>query len=346
MLNHKKIKICIIRNDRMGDMILTLPIIKEIKKKIPNSHIKVVCSNINYFLCQEAKFVDEFCIYDNKMSFLSKMKFLKNIKKDSYDYLFNFCQSIESFLILLLSKSKIKSTLIYLSRYKNPCRSKNFQKFISRILNINNLIINRRKLFKTKNNFHQTNIMFELVNKKIPIRNPKNFVFLPENYQIEKNSEKRILLHLSNRWIDENYDEDQFIELLEKLKKKSKLYLTTDHSSASSFDVVLKKYIKLNDASFNELPVYEDNIIILDKLNFKNWRKIILNSKLVITYECGCSHVTAMSNIPLIIIYDFKNEPFMIHDEYSPLTKKYEKVIVTQNLINQEIMSKLKQIEI
>ena len=31
MLNQKKIKICIIRNDRMGDMILTLPIIKEIK---------------------------------------------------------------------------------------------------------------------------------------------------------------------------------------------------------------------------------------------------------------------------------------------------------------------------
>ena len=124
--------------------------------------------------------------------------------------------------------------------------------------------------------------MFELVNKKIPINNPKNFVFLPENYQIDKNSEKRILLHLSNRWIDENYDENQFIELLKKLKKKSKLYLTTDHSSGSGFDVVLKKYIKLNDTSFNELPFYKDNIIILDKLNFKNWRKIILNSKLVI----------------------------------------------------------------
>ena len=34
MKNHKKIKVCIIRNDRMGDMILTLPIIKEIKDKI------------------------------------------------------------------------------------------------------------------------------------------------------------------------------------------------------------------------------------------------------------------------------------------------------------------------
>ena len=118
MKNHKKIKICIIRNDRMGDMILTLPIIKEIKTKLPNSLIKVICSSRNYFLCEEAKFVDEFCIYDKNMSFLSKIKFFKEINLNTYDYLFNFCQSIESFLILLITKSNVKSTLIYLSSTK------------------------------------------------------------------------------------------------------------------------------------------------------------------------------------------------------------------------------------
>ena len=92
-------------------------------------------------------------VYMTKNEFLSKMKFLKNIKNHTIIYL--IFVKVESFFDFLLSKSKIKSTLIYLSRYKNPSRSKNFQKFISRILNINNLIINRRKLFKTKNNFHQ-----------------------------------------------------------------------------------------------------------------------------------------------------------------------------------------------
>ena len=181
MKNHKKIKICIIRNDRMGDMILTLPIIKEIKTKLPNSLIKVICSSRNYFLCEEAKFVDEFCIYDKNMSFLSKIKFFKEINLNTYDYLFNFCQSIESFLILLITKSNVKSTLIYLSRYKNPKMSKNFQKFISKLLEIKNIIINRRDYFKKNVNFHQTNIMFQLVNKTIAIKNPKNFVFLPKH---------------------------------------------------------------------------------------------------------------------------------------------------------------------
>ena len=38
--------------------------------------------------------------------------------------------------------------------------------------------------------------MFELVNKKIPIKNLK-FCFLPKNYQIEKNSEKFYYIFLT-----------------------------------------------------------------------------------------------------------------------------------------------------
>ena len=56
--------------------------------------------------------------------------------------------------------------------------------------------------------------MFELVNKTIPIKNPKNFVFLPKHYQIEKSFEKRILIHLSTDGLIKNYDENQFIELI------------------------------------------------------------------------------------------------------------------------------------
>ena len=124
-----------------------------------------------------------------------------------------------------------------------------------------------------------------------------------------------------------------------------KYILMADADDSYDFNIVLEKYSKLNDASFNELTLNKNDIIILDKLNFKNWRKIILNSKLVITYESGCVHVSSMSDIPQVIIYDYKNEPLLINKEYAPLTKKYKKVIVRPNLINQEIISKIKQIE-
>ena len=48
-----------------------------------------------------------------------------------------------------------------------------------------------------------------------------------------------------------------------------------------------------------------------------------------------------MSNVPLLVVYDYNNRPLMINKEYAPYTKNYQKVIVNQQKINQEIMSKL-----
>ena len=48
-------KICIERSDRMGDMILTLPIIQGIKEKNPKASIHVVASKKNLRVCHETQ---------------------------------------------------------------------------------------------------------------------------------------------------------------------------------------------------------------------------------------------------------------------------------------------------
>ena len=45
-------KICIERTDRMGDMILTLPVIQGIKQKNPQAIIHVVASHKNLKICK------------------------------------------------------------------------------------------------------------------------------------------------------------------------------------------------------------------------------------------------------------------------------------------------------
>ncbi len=157
MTQNKNIKICIIRNDRMGDMILTLPIIKEIKKTIPNSKITVVCSNTNSFLCEEAEFIDEVLIYETKLDLISKIKFFFKFRKNKYNCIFNLSQNIESFLFFVLNFSEKKFTLIYLSRYKNPKFSKIFQRLFVKFFAIENIIVDRNDFFTKEKNLHQTN---------------------------------------------------------------------------------------------------------------------------------------------------------------------------------------------
>ena len=52
-------KICIERSDRMGDMILTLPIIQGIKEKNPKARIDVVASKKNLRVCKLSKLINK-----------------------------------------------------------------------------------------------------------------------------------------------------------------------------------------------------------------------------------------------------------------------------------------------
>mgnify|MGYP001359049697 CR=1 FL=1 len=49
-------KICIVRSDRMGDMILTLPVIQGIKQKNPQAIIHVIASQKNVKRCNEISY--------------------------------------------------------------------------------------------------------------------------------------------------------------------------------------------------------------------------------------------------------------------------------------------------
>ena len=196
-------------------------------------------------------------------------------------------------------------------------------------------------------NYHQTEIMSQLVNKKINIKKPNFFHLIPRKKNFKEIFQKRILIHLSDRWIDHKYNEDMFLQLLSEVENKyGKLYLTTDQSSKKNFRKIYKFYDKFNDAELYKVNKSNKGIIILDKLSFKNWRNAIINSKLVITYECGCVHVASMSDVPLLIVYDYKNKPNMIHKEYAPLSDKYQQIIANQNQINAEVMLKLKKIKL
>ena len=52
--------ILIIRDDRLGDLILTLPIINKLKENFPNSRITLVISSVSRDLVSHFKFIDDF----------------------------------------------------------------------------------------------------------------------------------------------------------------------------------------------------------------------------------------------------------------------------------------------
>ena len=324
-------KIAISRIDRMGDMILTLPIIKSIKQLNPSIKIHIYGSDKNIKVLKDFKYVDKIINFDQK----------GRLVKEQYDLFLNFSPGWKSFFLCLFSTSTLKGNLIFKSRYKNIIYSKLYISILSYFFFNKTLIVDRLARFKQKQSIHQTEMMFELLDKFNIVNNKENSleIFLPRfKYLISK--KKICVIHLTSKWINYYYDEKDLLKLILILEKNFTIALTTDETTKKKFKLVFNEMPLINNKDFEKLENL-DNKIILDNLEFKNWVQVIYASSLVITPECGCTHIAAICKINTKIIYDPNNMPDMIHKEYYPWKNNHEKFIFNNKDLNNQLTKNL-----
>lgn len=75
-------KLLISRHDKIGDFVVTLPLIKAIKEQYPQTHITVLVSKINVSFAQEIDFIDNVILYD-KEDFIGTLQKIRAGKFDA-----------------------------------------------------------------------------------------------------------------------------------------------------------------------------------------------------------------------------------------------------------------------
>ena len=132
------------------------------------------------------------------------------------------------------------------------------------------------------------------------------------------------------------------MDLISSLEKKDySILLTTDNSTQNKFIKIYDAYKIISNSELNNLGSIKDISIILENLDFESWVKIIYSSSVVITPECGCTHVAAACKVPVSVIYDPENHPEAIHKEYAPWKSKYNKFIFNEKNLNQKLVKAL-----
>ena len=331
-------KICIVRTDKMGDMILTLPIVQGLKEANKDCQIDVICSTSNYKVCNKFKSINNNFLLQNKC--LNILKIILNLRNQNYDYIFTFSPGILSILISIFSKSKIKSLLILKSRYKNKYKGKLTERILGKVFFDQCLTVDRKLRYSQNNQIHQTKVMMELVTKNgldLNINAEVKNIF--ELGKINFNSRKLCMIHLSSKWINKYFSEDNFINLLENLKGLNiNVVMTTDNTSKDVFYKIYEKYNIITNDNLKNLNNI-NTVLILDNLNFDNWTSIINSSSYIITPECGCTHIASLSEAKLCVIYDSDNVPEMIAKEYAPWKKEYTRIFSNNQNLEQELIS-------
>ena len=330
-------KICIERSDRMGDMILTLPVIQAIKEKNPHAIIHVIASQKNIKICKQYSLIDKIFEKSKLSSSFNILK--KSISAERYNYYFTFSPGWFGLRLGFFSKSKFKSSLILKSRYNSNVFSKFGQIIFSKLFYSKSLVIDRFKTLQENKNIHQTNMMMDLVSKSgiaISRKTRTNFIFT-NSFTLNKNHPVCII-HLSSKWINDYYSEDEFNNLLKLLNEKDIIiYLTTDETTKNKFSKIFDTFDAVEDP--RDIKKSEKNILICNNFNFDNWTSLLNQADYVITPESGCTHIASLTKCKLAVIYDADNSPNSIRHEYAPWDKEYLALETNDKELNQKLFN-------
>ena len=330
-------KICIERSDRMGDMILTLPVIQGIKDKNPHAIVHVIASQKNSKICNQFSLIDK--IFEKSKLSSSFNDLTKSIRAEKYDYYFTFSPGWFGLRLGFFSKSKFKSSLILKSRYSSNLFSKLDQIFFSKIFYSLSLVIDRFRSLKTNKNIHQTNMMMDLISKSgVAISRKTQTKFMFNNVFILNKSKPVCILHLSSKWVNNYYSEENFNDLLKLLNEKEVLiYLTTDETTKNKFNKIFETFDAVEDPS--DIQKSEKSILICNNFNFEDWTSLLNQADYVITPESGCTHIASLTKCKLAVIYDADNSPNSIRHEYAPWNKEYLALETNDTELNRKLLN-------
>ena len=153
------------------------------------------------------------------------------------------------------------------------------------------------------------------------------------------NQDKPIsVIHLSSKWINKYYSEDDFGDMLKSLKNKNLLiYLTSDETTKNKFSKIFYTYPVVDDPKTLQKNV--GNISICNNFDFENWTSLINQADYVITPESGCTHIASLTKCKLAVIYDADNSPASIKQEYAPWNKEYLDLKSNDKELNQKLVN-------
>lgn len=254
---HKKF--LIIRFSSIGDIVLTTPVVRSLKKCHPNSEIHYLTKKQFFPLLQHDPHIDQFHLLEDNLSGI-----ISNLQKIKFDGIIDLHKNIRTLKV----KNKLKGEKCVFDK-------QNWQKYLlvnfkSNRMTEKHIVERYGKCLKNFGcNLDDEGLAFYLskeIEEKAQNLITKNFDNQPIAVVLGAN-------HQTKKWIDE-----YFIELLKKLKEPAILIGgKTEAKTAKSIQSKIKTPI-LNAIEFNDLLLSA---------------ALVKHSKYVIAHDTGFMHIAA-----------------------------------------------------
>lgn len=304
-------KILLIRNDNIGDLICTTPAIQALRKANPTAQIDIVVNSLNACVVKNNPFIDNVLIYTkpkhepkikNKIKAgLNKLKLLFKIYRTGYDVA----------VILRSQHSNAASIFARVSRAKQIIGVKN----VSPI----NLAIS------LKDEFHEVECMYALFSPLGAKNGGEKSIYIPDKKSDD--FKDKLIFHISSRLEQNRLSEDKICQIIAELKPNYKIAISAE-------DKVLAKAVS-----------QKTNTKIIPSNNFEEAARYMANAKGLLSLDGGIAHLGPALNLPTVAIFGKTNPkkwaPYS-PDKSSTKTLSHESKIA-QNISVDDIVKAVKE---
>jgi len=268
-------KILLVRNDNIGDLVCTTPAIEALRKKYPNAQIDIVVNSYNYLAIDKNPYVDNILSYTkpkHKKGLSTKIKALfgkigimSKILFTKYDvsvvFRSGYSSSAEQFSNLSSAKIRI-----------GVKDKKNRDKFTHHI---------------TPNpNEHEVEFCYNCLKPlEVEMNGEKPFFYVPDELMNKyKEYKNYILFHISSRIKENKYSKEKFKDIIDNLNENIIVSCEPD-------DIENAKWLE-NNTKAKYIPTKS----LLDLCG------VISNVKLFVTLDGGAMHIAPALGVKTIAI--------------------------------------------
>ena len=322
------VKILIFRTDRIGDLIINCPSIISIKKYFKNSEITLICSKKNVDFAKKLNLFKNIYTFPIKNIFL-KIKLIKLLKKENYDYIFIYDGKERSIILASLLNSKFKVALSQ--------SIKIYYKFFKIKFFMDDSKTSLDQIFKNMLEYCEINTVV------------KNYDFLSNisdnNFSKKISIKNYIHIHLDEKWFSELYIKsytsinplyENFIEFLTTLSKTENVLITTGIEHVNLTNQLRDKFFeKVSDKVFiNNKST--NSIYLIYKPSFDDILSLLRNSKVLIACHGAITHASNSFDVKKVDILE--KSKIVFYKRFTTYLKDYHPAYRTDfNSLKHEI---------
>ena len=330
----------IFRTDRIGDYLITAPLIQSIYRNEPNSKVYIVASNKNKKFIKSFKFIEKIFVLEST-NLLDRIKLFIQLRKYEFDNIIIADKKNRSIFFGLILKAKLK-----IFNVSKLSQKKFLDKFYKNVFLDNDNVSSMS--IKNVLNENSKSLKFNLLDEDFNYLKKDIFEskFL-HNEVLDVNKLDYVLFHYDEKWELENYSKlykqafkltdistnsTSFLKFINQLsiKTSKKIIITTGFIETVIINEIKSKSRKISQFIY-EVNLDNSKAYLIVNDDFLSMSHLISRSKLFISCHGAFTHIASNYQINILDIIEKKQKR-----HYNRLTEhvKYYKFLYRDNFIN------------